>query len=290
MNIEELPFGTCFEYSGDEFIKTGPTYGTGQLGPRQILRNAYLKRIDYVLGTSEQKLTKTVLRSELANTFDSFFTDCQTLVPEDKRIELELLRWRFFRALTKSKSTPCATLTDRLDSMNQFLAEGNGRGSLNSTATVFNGTVGYFFIGSITLSGVKQECIFFSDCDNDIIVSSFLKIEDAVMSGKLTALLGAAQAESWPVLADHEKLDFAAQVKNVNDFLAGDNGQAQQPLASRVTVYGGRAGYFFKGSTDVEGKMQDCIIFSDLHEQKIITSFPPIPKYWEPSQQKKHKN
>lgn len=289
MNIEELPFGTCFEYSGDEFIKTGPTYGTGQLGPRQIPRNAYLKRIDYVLGTSEQKLTKTVLRSELANTFDSFFTDCQTLVPEDKRIELELLRWRFFRALTKSKSTPCATLTDRLDSMNQFLAEGNGRGSLNSTATLFNGTVGYFFIDTIEISDVKQECIFFCDCDNDIIVTS-LPEEDAVMNGKSDELLAGAQAESWPVLAYDEKLNFAVQVKNVNDFLAGDNGHAQQSLASRVTVYGGRAGYFFKGSTDVEGKMQDCIIFSDLHEQKVITSFPPIPKYWEPSQQKKRKN
>ena len=70
----------------------------------------------------------------------------------------------------------------QLEDLNRYLAAGNGRGRLNSAATVYNGEVGYFSVASISVGGVKQESILFSCVDtvhegirsnSDIVITEF---------------------------------------------------------------------------------------------------------------------
>ena len=52
-----------------------------------------------------------------------------------------------------------------IKNLNKYLAMGNGRGRLNSAATVYDGNVGYFFVSTMAVDGVEQESIIFS-CSN----------------------------------------------------------------------------------------------------------------------------
>lgn len=68
-----------------------------------------------------------------------------------------------------------------IDGLNKYLAAGNGRGRLNSAANVYNGEVGYFFVGKIDVGGVQQESILFSrsqtdhglTSNDDIVITEF---------------------------------------------------------------------------------------------------------------------
>lgn len=62
----------------------------------------------------------------------------------------------------------------QLDNLNKYLAAGNGCGRLNSAAAVYNGQVGYFFVSSRDVGGVKQESIFFSCTGDDVSGSNSL--------------------------------------------------------------------------------------------------------------------
>lgn len=69
----------------------------------------------------------------------------------------------------------------KIEGCNGYLALGQGRGRLNSAATVYDGKVGYFFVGTIDVDGVKQESILFA-CEtmdhgvitnDDIVITEF---------------------------------------------------------------------------------------------------------------------
>jgi len=62
-----------------------------------------------------------------------------------------------------------------LDAVNSYLTLGKGRGRLQSKATVYNGKIGYFFVGSVKSEGEKCESIIFSTVDGgpDTIVTQF---------------------------------------------------------------------------------------------------------------------
>lgn len=61
--------------------------------------------------------------------------------------------------------------------LNMYLAAGNGRGRLNSAATVYNGKVGYFFVSGTA----EHECILFScshtdengTSNEDVVITEF---------------------------------------------------------------------------------------------------------------------
>ena len=70
------------------------------------------------------------------------------------------------------------TQADEIESINAYLARGDGRGRLNSAAAVCNGLVGYFFVGRFSIGGKVQEAIYFSctqpDGTNpDILITHF---------------------------------------------------------------------------------------------------------------------
>lgn len=62
-----------------------------------------------------------------------------------------------------------------LDAVNSYLTLGNGRGRLQSKATVYNGKIGYFFVGMIKSEGERAESIIFSTVDGgpDTILTQF---------------------------------------------------------------------------------------------------------------------
>lgn len=68
-----------------------------------------------------------------------------------------------------------------IEGYNGYLALGQGRGRLNSAATVYDGKVGYFFVGTIDVDGVKQESILFAcettdhevTTNDDIVITEF---------------------------------------------------------------------------------------------------------------------
>ena len=61
------------------------------------------------------------------------------------------------------------TQEKQIESINAYLAQGSGRGRLNSAATVYQGKVGYFFVSKFTINGEEHEAILFSNTigDND---------------------------------------------------------------------------------------------------------------------------
>ena len=52
--------------------------------------------------------------------------------------------------------------TQQMEGLNRYLASGNGRGRLNSAATIYQGKIGYFFVSKTNVGGEQQEAIFFS--------------------------------------------------------------------------------------------------------------------------------
>lgn len=98
MKIDQLAYGARFEYKGEEYVKTGPMFGTGPHGPRVIPRSAILRPIAET--TVAAASAKTALRrADVLCAFDSFYADCQALVSNEQRAALALLRDRFLQTL-----------------------------------------------------------------------------------------------------------------------------------------------------------------------------------------------
>jgi len=98
MKIHQLPQGARFEYEGNEYVKTGPLFGTGKGGQRLIPRYAVLKPLDNVETASRPK-SDALPRADVREAFETFFTDCKALVSKDKQVALDAARDRFLRAL-----------------------------------------------------------------------------------------------------------------------------------------------------------------------------------------------
>ena len=98
MKIYQLPDGARFEYKGEEYVKTGPMFGTGKNGPQLIPRSAVLK----LIGESEaaRKVVKDcVSRAEVLRAFNAFYTECRTLVPDGQQTTLESIHDQFLTSL-----------------------------------------------------------------------------------------------------------------------------------------------------------------------------------------------
>ncbi|MCY1276834.1 hypothetical protein D9M68_294760 [compost metagenome] len=66
------------------------------------------------------------------------------------------------------------TQADHIDFVNHYLDTGNGRGRLQSAATIYDGKVGYFFVSPIRVGGVVTDSILFSCMPHDdIVITSF---------------------------------------------------------------------------------------------------------------------
>ncbi|MDD2740665.1 MAG: hypothetical protein PHV02_00190 [Rhodocyclaceae bacterium] len=55
----------------------------------------------------------------------------------------------------------------QLEGLDRYLADGNGRGRLNSAATIYQGKVGYFFVSKTNFGGELQDAIQFATDTGD---------------------------------------------------------------------------------------------------------------------------
>jgi len=98
MKIHQLPDGARFEYKGEEYVKTGPMFGTGPNGPQLIPRSAVLRPIGEREATREAR-DDVIASEEVVRAFNAFYAECRALVPDEKQTTLELLRDRFLKSL-----------------------------------------------------------------------------------------------------------------------------------------------------------------------------------------------
>ena len=98
MKIHQLPDGARFEYKGEEYVKTGPMFGTGRHGPQLIPRSAELRPIGEP-GDAREGGNDVVARAEVLRAFNAFYAECRALVAGEQQTALELLRGRFLASL-----------------------------------------------------------------------------------------------------------------------------------------------------------------------------------------------
>jgi hypothetical protein len=98
MKIHQLPQGARFEYEGEEYVKTGPLFGTGKHGQKLIPKYAVLK----VLGETPsvpEKSEKALSRNGVLEAFDRFYAHCESIVPAEKRPDLMAARDEFKKSI-----------------------------------------------------------------------------------------------------------------------------------------------------------------------------------------------
>lgn len=60
--------------------------------------------------------------------------------------------------------------------VNAYLAAGKACGRLNSSAVVYDGKVGYFFVDSILVDGKKEDAIIFSYIESQIVITALPRV------------------------------------------------------------------------------------------------------------------
>ncbi len=98
MKIHQLPMGARFEYEGEEYVKTGPLFGTGKAGQRLIPKYAVLKQFGGVAAPASAQ-RENLPRAEVMKAFDDFHAQCRSLVADDGLETLERAREAFLKAL-----------------------------------------------------------------------------------------------------------------------------------------------------------------------------------------------
>jgi len=100
MKIHQLAIGARFLYQGEEYVKTGPMFGTGSSGQKLIPRSAVVQALD---ATASQTVTPVVEdklgRVETLAAFEVFYAECHNLVDVDRLIALNRAREQFLQAL-----------------------------------------------------------------------------------------------------------------------------------------------------------------------------------------------
>jgi hypothetical protein len=99
MKIHQLPIGARFEYEGEEYVKTGPLFATGKSGQRLIPKYAVLRPLDGLPDTQKAKPAETLPRAKVLKALEDFCAQCEAVVPDDRRAELNAARDRFLRSL-----------------------------------------------------------------------------------------------------------------------------------------------------------------------------------------------
>lgn len=104
MKIHQLPLGARFEYQGEEFVKTGPMFGTAKTGGGQRLIPKYAQL--NVLGESSpvrEGKARQLPAAEVLEAFAAFYAVCGQLVPEDQHSKLWAAREHFMKALGQAR-------------------------------------------------------------------------------------------------------------------------------------------------------------------------------------------
>lgn len=105
MKIHQLPLGARFEYEGEEYVKSGPMFATGNAGQRMIPKYAVLKPLDPLAATPEAGPNEVIPHAAVLKAFAAFYARCTELVPEERRGQLEGARGSFLQALAASVTT-----------------------------------------------------------------------------------------------------------------------------------------------------------------------------------------
>ena len=103
MKIHQLPNGARFTYQGEEYVKSGPMFGTGKDGQKIIPRYAVLQALDDPAAApplGERPIPKdAVSRAEVLRAFAEFCLHCRVLVADDQAGSFERARNQFLNAL-----------------------------------------------------------------------------------------------------------------------------------------------------------------------------------------------
>jgi hypothetical protein len=102
MKIHQLPYGARFLYQGEEFVKSGPMFGTGKHGQKIIPRYAVLQPLDEPSTTpasAPQAPGDAVSRAEVLRAFANFCLQCRALIAEDQAGAFERVRNQFLNAV-----------------------------------------------------------------------------------------------------------------------------------------------------------------------------------------------
>jgi len=99
MKIHQLPVGTRFEYEGEEYVKTGPLFATGQGGQRLIPKYAVLKPLGGIEGVPEKPKNGSLPRANVLAAFETFYMECKRLMPEDQQMALAAACDQFLKTI-----------------------------------------------------------------------------------------------------------------------------------------------------------------------------------------------
>ncbi len=99
MKISQLPNGARFEYEGEEYVKTGPLFATGKGGQRLIPKYAIVRPLDAVTPEKPAAKDAAVSRETVARAVKQFLTECDALVPEERKGELRESGERLLKSL-----------------------------------------------------------------------------------------------------------------------------------------------------------------------------------------------
>jgi hypothetical protein len=99
MKIHQLPQGARFEYEGEEYVKTGPMFGTGKGGQRFIPKYAVLKPLGEAGDARDRTQHDSVSKANVLTAFETFYAECRRRVPDDQQLALDAARDRFLQAL-----------------------------------------------------------------------------------------------------------------------------------------------------------------------------------------------
>lgn len=98
MKIHQLPDGARFIYQGEEYVKTGPMFGSGPGGQKVIPRYAVLQPID-LPPPAPKKSAPMVTRTRVTRALDALMAECRRIVPVEHVPALEQARQRFLQAI-----------------------------------------------------------------------------------------------------------------------------------------------------------------------------------------------
>ena len=100
MKIHQLQNGARFLSQGEEYVKTGPLFGTGKGGQKLIPRSAVIQALDPATGHPASSVADDKLsRAEVLAAYDVFHAECRNLVEVDRLIALDRARTKFIKAL-----------------------------------------------------------------------------------------------------------------------------------------------------------------------------------------------
>jgi hypothetical protein len=103
MKIHQLPYGARFLYQGEEYVKSGPMFGTGKDGQRIIPRYAVLQALDdpaaAPAASTPQSPDDAVSRAEVLRAFANFCLHCRALIADDQAGSFERARNQFLNAV-----------------------------------------------------------------------------------------------------------------------------------------------------------------------------------------------